>query len=175
MILFKALFLFNALQAELPAEVNSSDWVAVERQEKDSTPAGADESDPSIWVVFAKTIGSEKFLVSFPVEPGYKYTQNDGSAMQISASAGASNHHVEVFGPSSDLLSYRKAVLQGGIIVLEKSDEAGSDLIYWKDGYWYMERLISTGVHSYILQTKNADLESESHQMFVSSFDHEKK
>ena len=57
-ILFKALFLIGVLQAELP----SDGWIAVDRTEKEPAPMGADESDPSIWVIFAKEMGSEKYL-----------------------------------------------------------------------------------------------------------------
>jgi hypothetical protein len=53
-------------------------------------------------------------------------------------------------------------------------DAKGAELVYWKGGYWFMERLISTAEHSYILQTKNTDLDSEAHRIFVASFDLEK-
>lgn len=175
MVIFKALFLIGVLQAELPAEVSSNGWVTVERSEKEASPLGADESDPSIWVVFAKQMGSEKILVSFPVEPIYKYTKADGSAIKISASAGGSEHLVWISGPSNDLLNERKTSLESAVIALEKVGEEGTELIYWQSGYWYMEHLISTAEHSYVLQTKNAELESDSHRIFVSSFDLQKK
>ncbi|HEX2583334.1 MAG TPA: hypothetical protein VHL30_04385, partial [Chlamydiales bacterium] len=149
MIIFKALFLIGVLQAELPAEVSSNGWVAVERSEKEDSPLGADESDPTIWVVFAKQMGSEKILVSFPVEPVYKYTKADGSAIEISASAGGNEHLVLVSAPSRDVLNERKANLESAIIVLEKVGEERAELIYWQSGYWYMEQLISTAEHSY--------------------------
>ncbi len=175
MVIFKVLFLIGFIQIELPMEENSNGWVAVDRSEKEDSPLGADESDPSIWVVFAKQINSEKILVSFPVEPSYKYTKADGSEMEISASAGGSEFLLEISGPSEDLLNERKTSLGSAIITLERIDEEGTELIYWKNGYWYMEHLISTGEHSYILQTKNPELESDFHRIFVSSFDLEKK
>ena len=72
-------------------------------------------------------------------------------------------------------MNFRKTSLPGAIIAEEKVDEEGTNLVYWKDGYWFMERLISTEAHSYILQTKNAELDSNSHQIFTASFDLEKK
>jgi hypothetical protein len=171
LIIFKSLFLFVVLQAELPVD----GWVAVERHEKEASPEGADETDPSIWVVFSKKIGSEKILVRFPVEPAYKYLKEDGSEMEISASAEGSEHLALVLSPSNDLLKTRKTSLQGAIIILERMSEEGEEIVYWKDGYWFKEKLVSTEEHSYILQTKSADLDSDSHRIFASSLDIEKK
>ncbi len=147
----------------------------MERSEKETSPIGADESDSSIWVFFSKEIGSEKMLVGFPKEPTYKYMSSDGSEMEITAASGGSEHRVFILGPAESLMNARKTSLVGAIVSHEKVDEEGMELIYWKGGYWFMERLISTDEHSYILQTKNADLESATHCIFVASFDLEKK
>jgi hypothetical protein len=169
MFIIKSLFLLSVIHAELP-----DGWVAVERPDKEISPLGADETDQSIWVVFAKKIGREKFLVSFPVEPTYRYMNEDGSQMEISAVRGADAHLAQILGPSSDLLSARKTHLKDATLIFEKVDENGAELVYWKEGYWFQERLVSTIEHSYILQTKSIDLESDSHRIFASSLDIEK-
>jgi len=173
LILFKLLFLFGANAVELPAE--EIGWVAVERFDKEEHPLGADETDPSIWVVFAKEIGNEKFLVSFPKEPTYKYLNEEGSEMELFASCGGAEHVLQVLLPSENLLEARKESLQGAIHFFEKKDETGTEIIYWKGGYWFMERLVSLGTHSYILQTKTVDFENQAHSLFSASLDIEKK
>jgi len=98
----------------------------------------------------------------------------NGSEMKIFAQAGESEHCVHVLSPSHDLLSARKKGLKDAIFTHETSGSKDAELIYWKSGYWFMERLISTAEHSYILQTKNRGLDSEAHRIFAASFDLEK-
>ena len=170
MFFFKLLFLVGVIHTELPPE--AAGWVAIERREKEKPAHGADETDPSIWVVFAKKIGTEKFLVSFPAEPTYKYLKGDGSEMELSVAAGGSEHLLQVLAPREDLLNARKMDLKGAIQLFEQVDEKGAvDIVYWKDGYWFMERLVTTEKHSYILQTKNGDFEGHSHRQFATSLD----
>jgi hypothetical protein len=173
LLLIKLFITISHLDAE--NSVNSDGWVAVERADKEAAYAGADEVDPSIWVVFAKKIGGEKILASFPVEPSYKYSKADGSEMEIAASSEGSHYRIFIEKPMDDFLNLRKNSLQGVIFVEEKTDEMGSELIYWENGFWTLERLISTEEHSYILQAKSIALESVFHRKFISSFDLEKK
>ncbi len=174
-LLTKLMFFLGALQTEVSAQPNFDGWVAIERSEKEVLPLSADERDPSIWVVFSKEIGSEKILVRFPVEPTYKYLTKDGSEMELLAISGGNEHRVLIGKPSKDLLGERKANLEGAIAVHEKVGTENAELTYWKDGFWFMERLIATKDHSYILQTKSETIDSDSHLAFAASFDLQKK
>jgi hypothetical protein len=47
-------------------------WVSVPRTEQKSGHSFQEE-DPSIWVVFTKTLGPDRVMVRFPEDPVYRY------------------------------------------------------------------------------------------------------
>lgn len=181
MNIFKLLILIgfalggSATSVEAPYDAEADGWVSVERHDKEAPALGADETDPSIWVTFTKELGAEKFLVRFPAEPVHKYLNAEGSEMEIKASAHGSEYLLRVLAPADDFLTARKASLGESVHLFEKKNEKEAEIVYWQDGYWFVERLISTQEHAYILQTKNSDFESHLHSLFAASLNIEKK
>ncbi len=166
MILFKLLISLVIFSTQMDA----NGWVTLERPEKETHTTGADERDPSIWVVFSKKIGAEKILINFPEEPTYRYFDDTGAEMEILAKSGGTEYRLqvlrEIYAPA-DFLVERKKALEGAAIAIE----AVGELVYWKDGFWYLERHLVTAHHTYLLQTKSAALEGEFHRKFVNSLD----
>jgi len=143
MFITKIIILLSSLMTVPDAD----GWVKIERPKKEAPPA---DIDPSIWVVFAKTLGSEKLLVRFPGDPTYRYLDEAGKELEVVAGM----HKLVV----------REA--NGAPTVTDKT--------YWQDGFWHMERVITTKNHTYFFETKSESLDLISHGKFVSSFDIER-
>ena len=131
------------------ASMDKDGWVAVERPKK---PVPVEEEvDPSIWVMFSKYVGEEKFLVGFPEDPTYRYLTGAGHEMEIVGESLHAEHRLQVLPP------------QG---VSEPQDRT-----YQQDGLWVFERILTTPHHTYFFQTKSDVMDPISHEKFVNSFD----
>jgi hypothetical protein len=174
MFLFKLLFSFGLLMTDLPA-MDAEGWVSVERPSKEAEAPGADERDPSIWVVFSKQIGSEKILISFPDEPTYRYMNRDGEQLEVFSSSGGIEHRFqmlnEIFQSSEEMLKLRLEQVGSSSVAEKKVSGNAAELLIWKDGFWIQEKLIRTDQHTFFLQTKAPHIERDSHRAFVQSFD----
>ncbi len=172
-------YFISSILLAAPGVIDENGWVAVDRPEKRDPVESFDDVDRSIWVVFAKQIGEEKILVSFPEDPSYRYMDEKGEEMEATAVLDGAEYRFQVmkklFSSSEELLDYRKEVLEGAGAVAQKASEPGEppviELTYWKEGYWYFEKLVSTPNHTYFFQTKSISMEDAAHLQFVDSFD----
>ena len=180
MILFKIIFaITSVLPLQASKEVDEDGWYTVPRPKKEDVQ-GSDERDLSVWVVFSKQIGAEKFLISMPNEPVYRYTDREGSQMEVYSTSGNDQFSLQVLKTASDdpnyLLDARKISCPIAMIVEEvRASESNpySELTYWYEGNWYHERVVVTGESTYFLQTKSPDFSLGTHNHFASSFNTE--
>lgn len=134
----------------LAASEPADGWYPVEK-----TPKGAEqveEGDPSIWALFTKSLGDEKFLVRFPDDPVYQYIGPE--TLEISS--------------AKDGETFQLTVQPAGPADLE------GDLSYEAEGKWVTVHLIQTESHFYRFKTVCNEAESPQHEAFVSSFSIEK-
>lgn len=149
--------------------MDSDGWVKVDKPQKEVYSGGADERDPSVWVVFVKQLGDEKILVKMPEAPTYSYTEG---GIEIVSHYGDGEHILQVVPHSSkspsELMEWRKGQLVDVVIFSENSEKG--EIVYWKEGEWYQEQYTSTEQNTCFFQTKSISLDAASHQYFVSSF-----
>jgi hypothetical protein len=108
----------------------------------------AEEDDSSIWVLFSKQVGDEKFLARFPSDPVYRYVGSD--VLQISSEKDGERFEVTV----------------------QPRDSSGQegDFSYEVEGKWVQEHLVQTGSHFYRFKTVCKQANSPSREAFISSF-----
>ncbi len=107
------------------------------------------DGDESIWVLFSKTIDREKFIVRFPSEPVYRYTENGSMAIR-------SEKDGEIF----ELLVQK----------IDSDTHLSTETQFQLEGKWVHEHEIKTSGHIYRFQTHSFELDSPAHQEFISSF-----
>ncbi len=105
------------------------------------------ENDPSIWVLFAKDVGSERLQVRLPGDPTYQY-EEDGSFRLYSTQNGES-FELGVY-PADWAL-------------------AGEGVSHAIDGKWVSEQIVRTEHHCYLLKTVCKEPFSPQHMAFISS------
>lgn len=159
-IFFLALSPLSATEGEL-----EKGWFPVEKRSP-SEPEG-DEEDPSLWIVFAKKIGTETLLLRFPEEPACKIF-NDGSC-ELSASQDGAIHRLKVEKKQAARNRTQDLLSLDGIENMVLHPETG-ELSYLYQGKWFGEQIVEAGELRYILQTEADHLEEEAHQTFVRSF-----
>ena len=121
-------------------------WFPVEKVLKQ--PVQAEEDDPSIWVLFSKNLGAESIQVRLPGDPTYQYVDSD--TLEIS-----STQDGETF----------QLVIQPG-----RTADLGGDSVYELAGKWVHEQVVQTEHHVYLFKTITKGADSESAQIFFSSF-----
>ena len=151
------------------AEPDANGWVKVERPHANNAFEHAgDEDDASIWVLFSKQLGGEKFCVRFPQDPTTTYLSPD--EMELTAA----QHRLLILQPSRDVLEQRaqEIALLPGTVILEvvRLGEDRFDLFYRSEGQWVREHLLLTPHHLYLLQTKSTGPQIKDHETFVHSF-----
>ncbi len=107
------------------------------------------ETDPSIWVLFSKTIDLEKILVRLPEDPVYKYTES-----------GALEIHSERDGEIFELTVYKA----GSFLPFAR------DSLYQSERGWIHEHVVQTEQHVYVFRTISNQADSPNHRDFISSF-----
>jgi hypothetical protein len=107
------------------------------------------ERDPSIWVLFSKTIDLEKILVRLPEDPVYKYTES--GALEIRSESSG-----EIF----ELTVYKAGSLS----------PLARDSLYHSEGGWIHEHVVKTEHHVYVFRTTSNQADSPNHKNFISSF-----
>ncbi len=136
--------LFLAGSALFGKELSADGWVSLDQPIKSSFETPKD--DPSIWVIFRKTVGTESFLVRFPAEPVYQTI-----AGRFEASA----------------------VLDGEEFRLVVSPRTGpfpERRVYQADGKWVSEEVRVTDEHIYLFRTVSERPEPPTHAYFAGSF-----
>lgn len=126
-------------------------WFPVEKPQKSQNQA--EEDDPTIWVLFSKNLDSEKFLVRFPTEPSYRYSET--GELEIVAEG-----EEETF-----------------ILTIQESaprELPNVDLHYQSEGKWVHEHFVQTDQHLYHFKTLSKVAKSESYREFITSFSIEK-
>jgi hypothetical protein len=170
------LFLFNILLsaalATVQPEIDEHGWVRVARPEQRAEVV--DQEDHAIWVVFAKQLGSEKILISFPEDPQYRYLDPKGQAIEATAKGEQIEYRFQaldrVVENGEALLESRLSDLEG--VRVFKTDSGGPVcLTYWQKGLWVQETFLTTPYHTYFFQTQGPEYDEGMHQKFVSSFD----
>ena len=132
--------------ASLPAE-EPAGWFPVEKVQK--AQEQEEEKDPSIWVLFSKSLRGEKILVRVPEDPTYRYTEA-GDLEIISERDGE---------------TFQLTVQQAGPV-----GAPVNDLLYQSEGKWIREHFVQTAHHFYHFKTVSLVADSESHREFISSF-----
>lgn len=143
--MIKLLILFITL---FGASIDRNGWVTLDRPKKQLPVEGI---DPSIWVVFSKYVGEEKFLVRFPEDPIYRYLTDSGHEMEIVGASLHAEHRLWVLPLTGSETSY--------------------DRFFKQDDLWVFESLVLTPYHAYFFQTKSDVMDPISHEKFVGSFD----
>ncbi len=136
--------LFLTVSALFGKELSADGWAFLDQPVKSSFETTKD--DPSIWVVFRKTVGPESFLVRFPTEPVYQMVEGRFEA---------------------------SAVLAGEEFQLVVSPRVGplpESRVYQIDGKWVSEEVKVTDEHTYLFRTVSERPQPPTHPYFVSSF-----
>ncbi|HSX25660.1 MAG TPA: hypothetical protein VLE89_01465 [Chlamydiales bacterium] len=157
------------LGSPLGAEEPADGWFPVEQPDKGNFDD--EETDPSIWVVFAKSLAEEKFMVRFPEDPTYQISSSN--ALEMTSSKGGEQYRlwVQENGVVADPFEKRlEEVLILPDALLISIDEPSQDLFYRADGKWVREHFISTPSHTYLFQTSSPVSDGKNHQFFVNSF-----
>lgn len=151
--------------------IGGDGWFSVEKNPT-ATPEEVWE-DSSIWPVFTKQMGKERFLIRFPADPTYFY--DPLGELEVDAESDSEKSVLRVFPRSDDVLEKRVAELSSQPDVLLIQIEAPSshlvDLQYFSQGKWVAERLVLTSEHLYLLQTSSEKPSHAHHQQFISSLD----
>jgi hypothetical protein len=143
-----ALFVLSA-----PFAMADDGWVSVPRPERVIHQFA--EEDRSIWVVFAKSFGSDRILLRFPEDPTYRHLEGRFEAMAT---------HL---GNGEMCLLVRKKVLSS------KPPAPISEVAY-RDadtGHWVRERHIETDQHQYILRMSHPMDSAALFRQFADSFE----
>jgi hypothetical protein len=143
--IFKFLICSILAVGPLPAE-GENGWYTVEKSEK--VDEQIEDTDPSIWALFVKDLGKEKFQIRFPEEPSYRYLDTGEMIVQAQKEG-------QVFE-----LTIEKAVTSG----------ITGDRVYQSEGRWVREHVVMGDGHVYKLRSYS-DFETDSnHKEFISSF-----
>jgi hypothetical protein len=128
-------------------------WVSVSRPER--VVHQLEEEDHSIWVVFAKSFGTERVLVRFPEDPHYR-------------------HAAGYFEASATHLGSGEMTL----IVCKKNFAASQNLpdreVVYRDadtGRWVFERHIETDEYQYVLRFSHPSQSKVQSRQFFDSFE----
>jgi hypothetical protein len=121
-------------------------WFPVEKVPKGAEPS--EERDPSIWTLFSKSLGDEKFFIRFPDDPVYQYI--DSETIEISSAKDGETFQLTVqpVGPAD---------LEG-------------ELSYEAEGKWVTIHLVQSEGHFYRFKTVCNEAKSPQHEAFISSF-----
>lgn len=153
-----------------PAEGEKDEgWFPVEQKEE--TPFGGDEIDPSIWVVFAKQLAGEKIVLRFPEDPAYSHPAP--GVLEIVALKGGEQFVLRAVerGEGGDPFTARAAEVQA-LPEAEafEIDQAESSLLYKKEGKWVREQIVQSAGHYFLFQTTSPTPDEASHRIFFTSF-----
>ncbi len=121
----------------------SDGWFPVE---KTPQPTEQNEDDPSIWALFSKSLGDEKFLVRLPGDPVYQYSGSGDFEL-------SSEKEGERF-----------------LLTVEENGEGEGDLLYQSEDKWVHEHYVKSGSHLYHFRTLSNTSDSTNHKAFISSF-----
>lgn len=168
------LFCFSSLFAD-PVVDSSKEWASLGPVIKNTSyTTDREEEDPSIWVIFAKQMGDENFMIRFPENPVYTYPNPE--ELRVTAQLKGELYSATVLRVSNEdeveVMIQRKVLGEeiAGVEVI-KSAENVWDLVYRSDGKWVAIRYFLSPQHLYILQSENSLLHRENHQKFVDSLD----
>lgn len=170
--IFTCFAFLNSLFGVLDAE----GWALVAKpKERAFTRSLEEERDPSIWVVFAKQLGDEKFLVRFPEDPLYTYLTSD--EMEISCSRGDISYLLRVLrNPGSSFFDERKKVVElhpETLLIQERRPSPHILELFYRneEGKWVWEQLRLSAHHLYFFQTKSDTIQSDLSYQFVNSLE----
>lgn len=111
-------------------------------------------ADSSIWVLFAKDLGSEAISVRFPTPPTYTYL--DSGVLVVFSTRDGERFELTI-----------EKALSGAPDQL--------DFVYEQEGKWVHERLLQTEHYIYRFKTLSDLLKTAHHEAFITSFSIEKK
>lgn len=129
-------------------------WVTVPRQEQ--VVHQLENEDRSIWVVFAKTFGSERVLVRFPEDPVYRHDEGRFEAF--------ASH----LGRGEMSLSVRKKNLAASFLPMSAHEIVYRDS---ETGQWVFEKHIETSQHQYVLRFSHPSQSRVLFRQFADSFE----
>ena len=129
-------------------------WVSVPRPEH--VVHQLEEEDRSVWVVFAKSFGSERVLVRFPEDPVYRHVEGRFEAL--------ASH----FGRGEMALIVNKktiaaSILQNAVYELHYHDH--------ETGQWVFEKHVDTDEHQYVLRLFHPSQSNVLFRQFSDSFE----
>lgn len=132
-------------------------WVSVSRPER--VVHQLEEEDRSIWVVFAKTFGSERVRVRFPEDPHYRHVEGHFEAY--------SSH----LGQGEMFLMARKKNLAA-----VQSHAQTREIAYLdpESSRWVFEKHIETDQYQYVLRLSHPSQSRALFRQFCDSFEIER-
>ena len=163
------------MASSLVSVPDADGWVPVERPQPHVEDV--QEDGHGIWVIFAKEMEGEKFLVRFPDEPEYRYLD---SGIQIEASEAEGDLRLRVekrVGGEIEALYEEKLKeiesLPESFLLKAKLSADGQmfDLFYRSNEKWVWERVQTTSKLLYTFHTESPDMSGEAHRKFIRSLD----
>jgi hypothetical protein len=147
-ILFILKYLISTIliYSSMPAE-GVDGWFSVPKQPKIEDQA--EEDDPSIWVLFSKSLGAERILVRFPEVPTYRYSETGELVI-------TSQRNGEI---------YQLNILSGG-----SETPAAKEFHSEAEGKWVHEHFVQSSHHFFHFKTTSLTPSAENHREFISSF-----
>ena len=130
-------------------------WVSVPRQER--VVHQWEEDDSTIWVVFAKTFGSERILLRFPEDPAYRHHNGRFHAFATHLGHGEMSLIVQKKESPSAPSANREISYQDG-----------------DSGRWVRERHIETDEYHYVLRVSLPTDSASLYRQFIDSFEIER-
>lgn len=153
----------------LVAQEGKDGWFPVEQPPKPST--SLEGIDPSIWVLFTKSLGEERIRVRLPQDPSYKFSFT--GIFEISSQKEGEIFELKAYpqGEIEKRIEEIRSLPEVSLISLESVGEGRANLTYKLNEKWVQESLFQTVHHLYSLQTVGETLEPTNHLSFTRSFD----
>jgi hypothetical protein len=151
--------------------VEGDGWVRVERPVREEL---GPNPDPSVWIVFAKQMGDEQFLIRFPDDPAYG-PSSDGKGIYYASEGGGALYTLRVEPrPLGALMSLEERLRhiegRGGEVERVEVEESGLAFDYRLGKKWIQERQIATEDHLYTLSTITQEKGAGDHARYCASF-----
>lgn len=155
----KRTFIFALLSVVSSVAFGQDDWVKV--PPKELVVHQLEQEDHSIWVVFSKTMGSDRVLVRFPEDPTYRH-HVDG--------------HFEAFATHLGVGELSLSAKKKNFSSKKSSAQTLGEVIYRdiETGRWIMEKHIETDQFLYVLRFSHPSQSTVIFRQFVDSFEVEK-
>jgi len=160
----------------IQAVPDTDGWVLVERPQSHPYFEGFQEENDG-WVVFSKEIENEKFHVSLPNDPIYRYFPG-GIFLDASLDGDDLHFQMQLQGTEETELLFDKRIREidafsEALLMKVKKSNGGKtlDLFYRLNEKWVWERIISTSKFLCTFRTESSEMSGQTHRQFISSLE----